>query len=265
MIRQIAYAVALAAAPSAFADEMPDMLAQLEILPGWELQNGNLMVGFQFTLACGWKTYWRAPGDGGIPPLFGWSGSQNVAAVRFHWPVPEVFDQSGMRSIGYSDQVILPVEIIRDEAGPLTHLAGQVEIGVCESVCVPVQLGFDMALPEGDHRHPAIVSALIDRPMTSNEAGVGTVRCDIAPTGRGMEITATLGLPSIGAREEVVIETGDPMIWVSEPEAQRSGDTLLARAEMIHVDGGGVTIDRSAMRFTVLADGRAVDIRGCTG
>ncbi|MBM1220340.1 hypothetical protein JQU17_08170 [Ponticoccus sp. SC2-23] len=265
MIRTLAFAAALAAATPALADEMPDLLAELEILPGWELQNGNLMVGFQFSLAPGWKTYWRAPGDGGIPPLFGWSGSQNVAGVQFHWPVPEVFDQSGMRSIGYSDRMVLPVEIIRNEAGPPTHLAGQVEIGVCEYVCVPVQLTFDVVLPDDSHRHPAIVAALIDRPMTPAEAGVGSVRCEIAPTSRGMEITATLGLPAMGPGEEVVIEAGDPLIWVSEPEVQRSGGTLMAQAEMIHVDGGGVTIDRSAMRFTVLADGRAVDIRGCTG
>jgi len=265
MIRTFALAAALAAAPPALAEEMPDTLARLDILPGWELQNGNLMVGFRFTLAPGWKTYWRAPGDGGIPPLFGWSGSQNVSGVRYHWPVPEVFDQAGMRSIGYSDEVVLPVEILRDEAGPPTRLAGQVEIGVCENVCVPVQLTFDAALPEESHRHPAIVAALIDRPMTSAEAGVGGVRCDIAPTGRGMAITATLGLPAIGPGEEVVIEAGDPLIWVSEPEVQRSGGTLVAQAEMIHVEGGSMTIDRSALRFTVLTEGRAVDIRGCTG
>lgn len=265
MIRTFALAAAFAMATPTLADEMPDMLAELEILPGWEMQNGNLVVGFHFRLAPGWKTYWRAPGDGGIPPLFGWSGSQNVAGVRFHWPVPEVFDQAGMRSIGYTDQVVIPVEIIREAPGPATHIAGQVEIGVCEDVCVPVQLSFDMALPDESHRHPAIVAALIDRPMTSDEAGVGTVRCDISSTSRGMEITATLGLPSIGPGEEVVIETGDPLIWISEPEVRRSGNALTAQAEMIHVDGGGLTIDRSAMRFTVLADGRAVDIRGCTG
>jgi DsbC/DsbD-like thiol-disulfide interchange protein len=265
MIRKIAYAAALAVAPAAFAEEMPDTLAELEILPGWELQNGNLMVGFRFTLAPGWMTYWRAPGDGGFPPLFGWTGSQNVAAVRFHWPVPEVFDQSGMRSIGYSDQLILPVEIIRDEAGPLTHLAGQVEIGVCQNVCVPLQLTFDAALPEDSYRHPAIVAALIDRPMTSTEASVGSVRCDLAPSGRGMEISVSLSMPTLGSDEEVVIEAGDPQIWVSEPEVQRSGGALLARAELIHMDGDGLAIDRSDMRITVLADGRAVDIQGCTG
>lgn len=265
MMRKIAIAVALAATPAAHAQDSLEGLARLDILPGWELQNGNLMVGFRVTLAPGWKTYWRAPGDGGIPPLFGWSGSQNVAGVRFHWPVPEVFDQAGMRSIGYSDEVVIPVEVLRDAPDSATRLAGDIEIGVCEDVCVPVKLSFDMAMPDDSQRHPAIVAALIDRPMTAAEAGVRSVRCDIAPTARGVEIIATLGLPAIGPAEEVVIEPGDPLVWVSEPQVQRAGGSLRAQAEMIHVEGGGLTIDRSAMRFTVLSDGRAVDITGCTG
>lgn len=80
--------LAFVAALPAFAEDMPATLVELEILPGWELDNGNLIVGFHFALAPGWKTYWRAPGDGGIPPLFAWSGSKNVEGIRFHWPVP---------------------------------------------------------------------------------------------------------------------------------------------------------------------------------
>lgn len=256
--------LAFVAALPAFAEDMPATLVELEILPGWELDNGNLIVGFHFALAPGWKTYWRAPGDGGIPPLFAWSGSKNVEGIRFHWPVPEVFDLSGMRSVGYSGEVVLPIEIIRTSSGQDTVLAGQIEIGVCEYVCVPVQLTFAAEIAADGPRDPDIVAALIDRPMTAREAGVSTVHCEMTPTTRGLAITATLGLPAIGPNEEVVIETGDPAIWVSEPEVQRTGDSLMARAEMIHADGDGLVIDRSSMRFTVLADGRAVDILGCS-
>lgn len=263
-MRSLATVLALLTAAPALADEVPDALARLEIIPGWELDNGNLIVGFHFSLAPGWKTYWRAPGDGGIPPLFGWSGSDNVEGVRFHWPLPEVFDLSGLRSVGYSDGFVLPVEIQRVSAGQDTHLSGRVEIGVCETVCVPVELHFDASVAPAGERHPAIVAALIDRPMTEAEAGVASVRCEIAPTDRGVAITATLGLPAIGPNEEVVIEAGDPLIWVSEPETRRSGGSLVAVAEMIHADGRAFAIDRSDVRITVLTDGSGVDIRGCT-
>ncbi len=72
-------------------------------------------------------------------------------------------------------------------------------------------------------------------------------------------------MPAMAAQEVVVIEAGDPSVWVSEPGVQRQGGTLTAQARMIHVDGGAFAVDRSALRFTVLGDGRAVDITGCTG
>ena len=86
-------ALFLAAAP--VSAQMPDTLAEAEIAPGW--REGNTHVaGLTIRLAPGWKTYWRAPGDAGIPPGFNWSGSSNVAGVRVQFPVPSVFTQSGI-------------------------------------------------------------------------------------------------------------------------------------------------------------------------
>lgn len=246
------------------AQGVPDDLARLEVLPGWEMDNGNRMVGFRITLAPGWKTYWRAPGDAGIPPLFVWNGSQNVDGLRFHWPVPEVFDQSGMRSIGYYDSVTIPVEILSDRDEPL-HLSGSVDIGVCENVCVPVALDFDLAVPEGGLRDPQIVAALIDRPMTAAEAGVRGTTCRIEPSDGGMTISAVIDMPQVGRDEAVVIEPGNADIWVSQPETRRVGGQLMAEAQMVPLAGDAIGIDRSAVRITVLAGGDAVDIRGCTG
>ena len=257
--------VALALAVPANAQDVPDRLARLDILPGWTTDAGTRMVGFRVSLAPGWKTYWRAPGDGGIPPLFDWSGSRNVTGVQFHWPVPEVFDQSGLRSVGYSDEVVIPVEVIRDSADAVTHLSGAIDIGVCDDVCVPVRIPFDMTLPETGRRDPGIVAALVDRPLTAAEAGVGAVRCEFAPGPRGITMTATLEFPRLGPNEALVIEPGDPSIWVSEPETRRAGGALMAQARLVRDDGAALSLDRSSMRFTVLGDGRAIDIRGCSG
>ncbi|MFY8145805.1 MAG: protein-disulfide reductase DsbD domain-containing protein, partial [Rhodobacter sp.] len=63
-----------------------DDLLSAEVLPGWRTEQGTHMAALRLTLAPGWKTYWRSPGDAGIPPLFNWSGSQNLSGVRVHWP-----------------------------------------------------------------------------------------------------------------------------------------------------------------------------------
>src|SRR3979409_824804 len=60
-----------------------------------------LMGGIAFQLQAGWKTYWRTPGDSGVPPRFDFSKSDNVEAVTIMWPAPlKVDDGAGGHSIG---------------------------------------------------------------------------------------------------------------------------------------------------------------------
>lgn len=240
-----------------------DGVVELDILNGWRTDDGTHMAGLQLRLAPGWKTYWRSPGEGGIPPRFGWNGSQNLDAAAFHWPVPEVFDQNGMRSIGYTDVVVIPVELnITDPSQP-AQMRGQVQIGVCEEICVPVLLDFDAVLPAGGARDPAIVAALLDRPQTAREAGVGDVTCSITPLEDGLQVTARVDMAPMGRAEHVVLETSDQEVWVSQADTWRDGGALFAQVDMIHVNGGGFALNRSQMRITVMAGGNSVDIRGC--
>ncbi len=241
-----------------------DGVVELEVLPGWRTETGTHIAGLQITLAPGWKTYWRVPGDGGIPPRFAWDGSQNMNEIGFHWPVPEVHHINSMRSIGYEGIVVIPMEVTLDDASEPARMTGQVQIGVCEEICVPVTLPIDAVLAPDGRRDPAIVAALVDRPQTANEANVGAVTCAIAPISDGLQITARIAMPAIGSNEEVVIETGDQQVWVSEPKTQREGNVLVAQSDMIHVNGGGFAVNRSEMRITVFAGNQAVDIQGCS-
>ncbi|MCX7300759.1 MAG: protein-disulfide reductase DsbD family protein [Rhodobacterales bacterium] len=242
-----------------------DDVIKLEVLPGWDTDHGTHMAGLRLSMAPGWKTYWRAPGDAGIPPAFDWSGSENIARAELHWPVPEVFHLNGMQSIGYTGQVVIPIELTPTAPGGETRLAGQVELGVCDEICVPVHLSFDAALPVTGQRNVAIATALVDRPMTAAEAKVGDVSCSVEPSDDGLWVTAQMNMPPAGGDEVVVIEAGDPRIWVSESESWRSGNMLTAKVEMIHVSGKAFALDRSAMRITVLGRDEAVDISGCSG
>ncbi len=263
MTQKISLSVlALCLAAPAFAGPT-DGVVDIEILEGWRTDSGTHMAGLQVRLAPGWKTYWRAPGDGGIPPRFGWQGSENLAGAAFHWPTPEVSHQNDMRSIVYTDVVVLPVELsLTDKTAP-ARMRGQLQIGVCEDICVPVFLDFDAVLPVSGIRDPAIVAAILDRPMTEAEAGVGAVQCSIAPLENGLQVTTSVTMAPMRGTEEVVIEAGDQQVWVSEPQTWRDGNVLHARSDMIHVNGGGFALNRSEVRITVFADGRAVDIQGC--
>ena len=113
MIKHLLALACLAVTP-AFA-QVEDIVTA-ELLPGWR-EDGRHIAAIRLTLAPGWKTYWRAPGDAGIPPVFDWSASGNVRAVAVQYPVPKVFDQGGVRSVGYADSVTFPVFITPQEPG----------------------------------------------------------------------------------------------------------------------------------------------------
>ncbi|MEL6644513.1 MAG: protein-disulfide reductase DsbD domain-containing protein [Pseudomonadota bacterium] len=252
-------------APAASTAQSLDGIVEAHVLPGARLASGGHMAAIELRLAPGWKTYWRSPGEGGIPPDFDWSGSQNVAMIQPHWPVPEVYWQNGLRSIGYQSVVTVPILVMPDVAGGEISLSGDMRIGVCEEVCVPVTLRIEAVLPAvtGD-MNPRIAAALSDRPMTADEAGVGAVTCKIAPIADGMRVTYSVAMPVMGGQEEAVVEFADPTVWVAEPSARRDGGQLLVVAELVPSDAAPFALARDDLRLTVFGNGQAVDIRGCS-
>ncbi len=250
--------------PAPVAAQVKGDVAQLDILDGGRTAKGNYLGALRVTLKDGWKTYWRAPGDAGIPPQFNWNGSDNVGGVSITWPAPHVFDQNGLQSIGYEDQLVLPVEITPKNPSRPVRLSGTMDLGVCKDVCIPEQLDFDHTLNANAGRNPAIAAALAQRPFSAKEARVSRTSCHLTPTPDGMQIEARVTMPSAGGREVAVIEPGNPALWASPPETVRQGDTLVATSEVISESGGPFALDRSEIRITVLGASHAVDIQGCS-
>lgn len=260
-------AAALALTSSTFAAVAPAMaqpdVFRAQLRDGWQMKNGNQMVAFHLTLVDGWKTYWRAPGDSGIPPSFDWAGSTNVAAVRFHWPRPDVMTVGGLQTIGYSHELVLPVEIIpKDRSRPVTVNAA-VDLGVCSDICIPASFEVTADLPRPGASDEVIHRALRQRPSTEKEAGVTKASCEITPQQDGMRLKAVLRLPSTGGQEVVVVESGMTGVWVSPADVRRSGKELHAEVDLVAPQGGVFTLQREAITVTVLGKNRAVEIKGC--
>lgn len=250
----------------AFATTQDDVLSA-RLLPGWQSETGAHMAAVDLVLAPGWKTYWRSPGDAGIPPRFDWSGSRNVRSVRIHWPAPTVFDINGFQTIGYHDQLLLPIEVTPEDPGQPVQLSLQLDLGVCDTICLPasVALRSDLVAPGAPDAGvtAAISAALADRPATAREAGVTGVACTIDPITDGLRLTARLRLPDPGAAEVVAIETADPEIWVAAASTRRNAGELVAVTELVPPAGTPFALDRSGITLTILAAGKAVEVKGC--
>ena len=249
-------------APAAKAQQSG--LTAAALLPGWREGDGTHFAGLALQLAPGWKTYWRSPGDSGLPPQFDWSGSQNLGAVSVHWPRPRVYDAGGLRTIGYAREVVLPLEVTpRDPARPV-HLRARIDLGVCEDVCLPVSLALQAVLPvQGGGADPRILAALAAAPDPAAAHGLAEHACTVEARGRGLRLTADLALPELGAPTTAVIEAGSPDLWVSQPDLTREGGRLIARSDVMSASGGPILIDRGGIVITLIAGERALEVRGC--
>lgn len=231
---------------------------------GWRMETGSRMTALHLRLAPEWKTYWRAPGDAGIPPSFDWAGSKNVKSVRFHWPTPDVFHTNGMQSVGYHDELVLPIEVIAKDPSRPVHLQARVDLGVCKDICVPATLDLTIDLLGKGYADAVISAALRARPATAHEAGLTQIACTVEPIRDGLRLTAEVRLPPQGTNEVVVVEPGVPGVWVSEAQVNRVGDKMVAVVDMVPPSGAPFALDRRGVTVTVLGtSGRGVEISGC--
>ena len=139
---------------------MPDSYSKLRIISG---SNANaapaLRAGIEVVLQPGWKTYWRYPGDSGVPPRFDFSGSSNVKSVKLMWPAPQRFSDGAGNSIGYHGEVIFPLHITpKDPAKPVL-LKADVHYAVCEKLCVPAEGRAEIELGAGKSGKDAALTA----------------------------------------------------------------------------------------------------------
>src|SRR3982075_4482529 len=98
-----------------------------------------LRAGVELTLAPGWKTYWRYPGDSGVPPRFDFSNSQNVKSLKIAWPAPHRFTDDSGATIGYKNGGIFPLLIVPQDPAKPVLLRLKLDYAVCEKLCVPAE------------------------------------------------------------------------------------------------------------------------------
>jgi DsbC/DsbD-like thiol-disulfide interchange protein len=265
-LRTLLAATALTFAHSAFGQSPPTEVVRAELLPGWRTESGTQMAALRLTLAAGWKTYWRAPGEAGIPPQFDWSGSENISGITFHWPRPEVFDLNGIRTIAYKHELVLPIEFQPQNSDYPVNVIARIELGVCEDICVPVTVEVSSELADATRADPAIERALEDGPVDGRAAGYAAPRCTAEPTRDGLRLTTALAFPDAKAGDFAVTELTGLPVW-SAPVETSSGDGRLVQVtDLVPADARPFALNRSEVRTTVFtAAGEVIEFVGCAG
>ena len=112
----------------------------------------NLLIGLEYEMESGWKTYWKSPGDGGFAQSISWENSTNVKNVNILWPTPIEFEILGLTSLGYQNDVIFPLEIELEDELQNTFLNLHVTFLICKEVCIPGDATLFLEIPSGEKK-----------------------------------------------------------------------------------------------------------------
>ncbi|WP_417769704.1 protein-disulfide reductase DsbD domain-containing protein, partial [Stappia sp.] len=189
----------------------------------------------QIRLDPGWHTYWRFPGEAGIPTTADFAGSTGIGGARLRFPPPETYSDPYSTSIVYRDEVVLPIDLDAGTAAGNATLRVHLVFGVCREICVPGEARFEVPLSDAEPdfaARMAIASARLSLPGPQGEAPprVASIRLsgDTAAAGTpgktGEKLAISVELPA-GAGDLALYAEGAPGSYNGVPRlVSREGD-----------------------------------------
>jgi DsbC/DsbD-like thiol-disulfide interchange protein len=267
--------VSTAHAQSASAWE-GELHAAARLIGGATLDSGQarlLRAGLEIRLDPGWKTYWRYPGDSGVPPTLDFSGSENVKSVTALWPAPERFsDGAGGHSIGYLNDVVLPLRIVPKDGARASSLRVKLGYAVCGSLCVPAEANLRLPLSgKAGAEEPHLVTAEARVPRrvplgavsgTDNGLAVRSVHRETGGVHERVivEVTAPKGTPV-----DLFVEgpTADWALPLPEPQSVAADNAPELQRFTFDLDGlpPGAVAKGAALTFTAVSPTDAIEVQ----
>jgi len=162
-------------------DEDLQSAARLIAAPAHNTPDGRVFrAGVEIKLKDGWHTYWRYPGDSGVPPVLDFSKSQNVKTVTVLYPAPTRFpDGAGGNSIGYTGDVVWPLHVVAENSGKPVTLDLKLDYAVCEKLCVPAKAAVALSLNDADAAEDRALGAAeskVPKPVKLGAGGTLAIR-----------------------------------------------------------------------------------------
>jgi DsbC/DsbD-like thiol-disulfide interchange protein len=225
---------------------------------------GPIRAGVEIRLKSGWHTYWRYPGDAGVPPRFDFSQSQNLKSVEVRWPAPQRIPEQGLVAIGYTGDVILPLAIVPQIRGEPVKLRLKLDYAVCEMLCVPAEGKAELVLTAGASSHETALAAAEARVPKRTALGEGSalivrsVRRE--DTGRRPRIIVDVAAPP--AAEIALFAEGPTADWALPVPAAVDGAPKGLQRFAFALDGAppGASYDGARIALTAVAGDAAIEV-----
>jgi DsbC/DsbD-like thiol-disulfide interchange protein len=220
-----------------------------------------LLGGIAIQLQPGWKTYWRTPGDSGVPPRFDFSKSENIEAVTVLWPAPTKFDDgAGGHSLGYHNQIVLPLRIVPKNADKPVTLRADVNYAVCEKLCIPVESNAELAFTSVASTEDSVLFAALDtvpKPANVGDPNPLTIR-DVKRDGKSSVLVDVVSPDASGI--SLFVEGPTPDWGLPVPKLLEHSPPGVKRFAFA-LDGvpPGVNPDGAALKLTLVGGDRSYE------
>ena len=220
-----------------------------------------LRAGIEIKLDPGWHTYWRYPGDAGVPPRFDFSGSDNLQTAKVLYPAPTLYSDDSGQTLVYDKGVIFPVVVTPKQAGKPVRLRLKIDYAVCEKLCVPAEGSAELAIGPGGSSEEAALKAAearVPKPVTAAEAGLTARRVNAGAKPLVMvDVVAPAGAPV-----QLFVE-GPTAEWALPIPKPAQGAPAGRRHFGFELDGLPAGVDpkgRFELTFTVTEGDRAFEV-----
>src|SRR4051812_45196839 len=220
-----------------------------------------LLGGIAIQLQPGWHTYWRTPGDSGVPPRFDFSKSDNVEAVAVLYPAPQKFDDgAGGISLGYTHKVVLPLRITAKDANKPVTLRADINYAVCEKICIPVEANAELAFASVASTEDSSLFAALDtvpKPATIGDPNPLTIR-DVKREGK-LGVVVDVAAPD-ASEVNLFVEGPTPDWSLPVPKLLNNGPAGVKRFAF-DLEGlpPGANPDGAALKLTLVGNGRSYE------
>jgi DsbC/DsbD-like thiol-disulfide interchange protein len=248
------------------ADESPwneDIRSAVRIVAGTNKSgDAQLRAGVEIKMQPGWKTYWRYPGDSGVPPHFDFSASENLKAATVLYPAPHLFTDETGQSLGYKERVVFPVVVSPQQPGKPVRLRLKIDYAVCEKLCVPAEGRAELILGSGNSTHNSELGAAearVPRPVTAAQAGLTARRIN---AGTKPLVAVDFAAPA-GQPVELFVEGPTPQWALPIPKPVKSAPAGRAQFNF-ELDGSPPGVDPKGqldLTFTIVTGERAVEVK----
>jgi len=218
-----------------------------------------LRAGIEIRLDPGWKTYWRYPGDSGVPPRFVFTRSENIQSVTVKWPAPNRFTDDSGQSIGYHDRVIFPLAIVPKDASRPVRLRADLDYAVCEKLCIPAEGKVDLVTDGKPTSQEAALTAAEARVPQRRSLGEGSALSLNAVTREGGRIVVDVAARA--DKVDVFAEGPSPDWALPLPEPVAGAPAGLKRFAFA-LDGlpPGASPDGAVLTLTAITDDEAIEV-----